>query len=170
MFRVVSWPPFRCTTECGLRSRGDQRSRPITDTSPIIVLMGIFRRSLKITFRTPKSIHQHRATSSPAHTWKALWCTCIFPLLSFKKQAIWVYTKPLFGLLRHLDSRSENTFGVYFCPSEPCKIKKTARQKLTWKDCLGIVSIAGIPARKGPCGTKTLRVVNHYCDSNSLPR
>ena len=38
-------------------------------------------------FGTPKSIHQCRATRSPANTWKALWCMCIF---------LWICTKPLF--------------------------------------------------------------------------
>ena len=42
-----------------------------------------------------------------------------FPFSLKNEQEIWVYTKPLFGLLRHLVS--QNTFGAYFCRSYELK-------------------------------------------------
>ena len=55
------------------------------------------------------------ATRSPANTWKALWCIRICPSLPFKTHASWVYTKPLFGLLRHLGFSELKTPLVYPC-------------------------------------------------------
>ena len=64
-------------------------------------------------------MHQYCAKGSPQTPWSLFGIYVLsffFPL----KATFLVYTKPVFCLLRHLSFRAENTFGVYFFPSENC--------------------------------------------------
>ena len=66
--------------------------------------------------RRPKSIHQCCAKGSPTTTLKALWCICISCFFPWK-QAFWYTPNFFFTCWGTWVFRAENTFGVYFFPS-----------------------------------------------------
>ena len=69
-------------------------------------------------YRRPKSIHQYCAKGSPTNTLKPLWCICIFLLFPLKTRFL-VYTKTcFFARWGTWVFRAENSFGVYFFPSD----------------------------------------------------